>query len=293
MPPLTVVVTGATGNQGGTLARVLLEKGHRVHAYVRKPDAPAALDLKRRGAELVAGDLDHPDALERAARGADALFAVSTPYEAGVEVEIRHGIAEADAARAAGVRHLVYSSVANADRKTGIPHFESKYRVEQHIRSLGTPFTIVAPAFFMENLLSPWWLPGLREGKLALALPPSRSLQSVALRDLGRFTALVIENRDRFFGKRLDVASDERTGAEVVEILSRVTGRKIEYIQTPIEQVRASSEDTAAMLEWFDRVGYSVDIPALRRDYPEVGWLTFEQWAKLQDWNVLDAVSAR
>jgi len=113
-------------------------------------------------------------------------------------------------------------------------------------------------------------------------------LAQVALADIGAFAILVIENPSRFLGKRIDIASDDLTGEEAAEILSRVTGRKLTYFEVPIEQVRAMSEDFAIMYEWFNRVGYQMDIAALRRDYPEVKWHTFETWAKRQDWSILN-----
>src|SRR5919202_5162611 len=150
--PPTILVTGATGQQGGALARLLLERGRRVRALTRRLDSAAAIDLQRRGAELVVGDFEVRASLERAMRGADAVFLMATPFGAVIEAEVRQGQTAADVARDAGVRHLVYSSVSDADRQTGIPHFDSKYAIEQHIRGLGVPFTVIAPAYFMENL---------------------------------------------------------------------------------------------------------------------------------------------
>jgi uncharacterized protein YbjT (DUF2867 family) len=285
---LSVLVCGATGQQGGALARVLLDKGHRVRALVRRPDSPEARELERLGAELAEGNFEEPSTIEDAAKGMDAIFVVATPFEAGMEAETRHGIAAADAAKAAGVEHLVYSSVANADEDTGIPHFDSKRKVEEHIEGLGIPYTIVAPVYFMENLLSPWTLPELKEGRLPMALPSSRPLQQTALSDIAAFTALVLENRDRFGGRRVDIASDELAGEKAAEILTRVTGREIHYVELSLEQVRqAMGEDGARMFEWFDQVGYSADIEALRRENGGIGWHTFEDWAKEQDWSGL------
>ncbi len=290
---LSILVTGATGKQGGALARLLLKKGHRVRALTRKPDSPAAQELKRLGAELTTGNLEDRGSIEGVARGADALFAMTTPFEAGIEVETHQGIIVADAAKAAGVKHLVFTSVANADRNTGIPHFESKYKVEQHVKTLGIPYTIIAPVFFMENLTGPWWLPALQGGKLPMALPATRKLQQVALDDIAAFAALVLEQREQFFGKRVDLASDEISGSQAAEILSRVSGRKIEYVELPLAQLQATNEDFARMFDWFNRVGYSADIPGLRRSYPEVGWHTFEAWAKTQNWGALTQAAAR
>jgi len=285
---LSVLVTGATGQQGGALARVLLDKGHQVRAFVRRPNSPEAKELERLGTRLAEGNLEEASTIEDAAKGMDAVFIVATPFEAGMEAETRHGIAAAEAAKAAGVGHLVYSSVANADKDTGIPHFESKRKVEEHIEGLGVPYTIVAPVYFMDNLLAPWTLPQLKEGRLPMALPSSRPLQQIALSDIAAFTGVVLENREEFVGRRLDIASDELAGEEVAEVLTRVTGREIHYVELPLEQVRqAMGEDGARMFEWFDQVGYSADIEALRRDHQEVGWHTFEDWIREQDSSVL------
>jgi uncharacterized protein YbjT (DUF2867 family) len=285
---LSVLVSGATGQQGGALARVLLDKGHRVRAFVRRPDAQEAKELERLGAELAEGDFEEPSTIEQAARGMDAVYVVATPFEAGMEAETRHGIAAADAAKTAGVGHLVYSSVGGADQDTGIPHFDSKRKVEEHIEGLGLPYTIVAPVYFMDNLLVPWTIPQLKEGSLPMALPSSRPLQQIALSDIATFTGVVLENREEFEGRRVDIASDELAGEEVAQVLTRVIGRDIHYVELPLEQVRqAMGEDGARMFEWFHQVGYSADIATLRQEHPEVGWHTFEEWAKEQEWSAL------
>src|SRR5512133_1785489 len=162
--PITVAVTGATGNQGGALARALLDRGHMVRALTRKPQSNAAAKLEALGAIVCAADFDDGETVTEAARGADAFFLVATPFEEGVEAEVHQGRTAARAAKDAGVKHLVYSSVAGADKNTGIPHFDSKAEVEAFIRKLGIPFTIVAPVFFMENLLGPMFISGLRAG---------------------------------------------------------------------------------------------------------------------------------
>jgi uncharacterized protein YbjT (DUF2867 family) len=286
--PLTVLVTGATGTQGGALSRRLLERGHRVRALTRKPEAPAAQALRKLGAEPVAGNFEDRESLVRAMTGVDAVFIMSTPFEAGMEAETRQGIAAADAAKAAGVKHLVYTSVAGANQKTGIPHFDSKARVEEYLQKLGVPYTVLAPVFFQENLVSPLWLPAMKsQGVLPMALPARRKLQQISAAEIGAFAALVLERRAEFLGKRIELASNELTGEEVAQVLSRASGKEIRYVELPLAQVRAMSEDMALMFEWFDKVGYSADIAALRRDYPEVGWRSFEEWARALDWKAL------
>lgn len=287
---LTILVTGATGQQGGAVARRLLADGHNVRAFSRTDDSPAARDLRALGAEVITGSFDDRDSLERAANGADAIFAMSTPFEGGIATEVRQGRNVFLAAKAADVGHVVYSSVAGANQRTGIPHFDTKADLEHDLQDVGIPYTVVAPVSFMENLFAPWTLPGLRQGTLAVGLPASRPQQQIALVDLASFVALVVQERDRFLGRRVEVAGHELTGAELAAILSAVSGHEISYLEVPLEQVRAySGDETALMFEWLDAVGYAVDIAALRRDFPEVGWHDFDHWAREQDWSVLRA----
>ena len=167
----SVLVTGATGQQGGAVARALLSRGHRVKALTRKPDSDAARRLASAGADVVTGDLGDAASVLKAASDVDTMFLMGNSYEAGTEAETRQGIIAADAAKAAGVGHLIYSSVADADKKTGIPHFESKYLVEKHVAGLGIPYTISAPVAFMENIVAPWSIGALRQGTHAFAMP--------------------------------------------------------------------------------------------------------------------------
>lgn len=284
---LNVLVTGATGKQGGHLVRELLARGHSVRAFTRKPESPAAVALAERGVTIVTGNFEDQGSLERAARGVDTVFAMATPFGGGEKTETREGINIVRAASAVGVKHLVYSSVAGADRATGIPHFDSKFEVEKEIRRLGVPFTTVAPVFFMENFLADWLADGIAKGSIAMALPATRRLQQIALADIAKFTALVIERRESFLGKRIDIASDELTMTTAAAIISEVSGRHIEYTALPLDTTRQWNEDVARMLEWFDRVGYDADIVGLRWLYPEVDWHRFSNWAREQDWSAI------
>jgi uncharacterized protein YbjT (DUF2867 family) len=271
-----ILVTGATGQQGGSLARLLLQKKHKVYALTRNTQSSAAQDLRNKGANIVKGDLDDSDSLEHAVRDVESIFLMGTPFEDGTEGETRRGKLMADIAKENKVEHLVYSSVANADKNTGIPHFESKYKIEQHIKNLGIPYTIIGPTFFMENLLGP----GLEQGQLALPLSPSTILQQSALENIAEFSSLVLEHHKPFLGKRIDIASDEVTGEQAANILSNVLGYKIKYVPIPLEQVYQANEDMARMYEWYGRVGTSIDITNLHHEYPKVNWLTFEDWAR-------------
>jgi|RhiMetStandDraft_4_1073278.scaffolds.fasta_scaffold07475_3 uncharacterized protein YbjT (DUF2867 family) len=276
-----ILVTGATGQQGGSLARLLLRKKHKVYALTRNAQSASAQDLRNKGANIVKGDLDDSDSLEHAVKDVESVFLMGTPFEDGTEGETRRGKLMADIAKENGIEHLVYSSVANADKNTGIPHFESKYKVEQHIESLGIPYTIIGPTFFMENLLGS----GLGQGQLTLPLSSSSILQQSALQNIAEFSALVLEGHDPFLGKRIDIASDEVTGERAAEILSNELGYKIKYVPVPLERVYQANEDMARMYDWYEKVGTGINISALHQEYPEVNWLYFKDWAKLQKSN--------
>ena len=285
---LTVLVIGATGLQGGSVARELLDRGHSVRAFTRNADSSAARRIESLGADLALGDAQDQESVIRAATGVDAVYAMTSFFESGLNAEVHQGRLIADAVNAAGVDNFVYASVGNADKSTGIPHFDSKYEIEKHIKLLGIPHTIVAPVLFSENLLTPLMLPGLTQGRIALPIPPDRPVQMISVHEISSFIVLVLENPDRFLGKRIDVASDELTGTQEAEILSDVIGHDIEYIQVSMANAYEMRPDAAKMYEWFDEVGYSADIEALRRDYPETGWQTFKEWAQTQDWSILN-----
>lgn len=262
--PKIILVTGATGQQGGAVARSLLRQGHKVRALTRNPNKAAG--LAKAGAEIVKGDLTDKATCERALQGTDGVFAVSTFIEAGMDVEVQQGITLADAAKKANVKHFVYTSVGSANRNTGVPHFDTKWKVEQHISQLGLPATILRPVWFMENF-GTYFLPS-PEGVLVVPLRPDKKLQMIAVQDIGEFGAAAFLRPAEFIGQAIDLAGDEMTPPEVAAHLSRTMGRPIQFQQMPDEQVEATmGHDFAVMFRWLNEVGFSVDIPALRQRF--------------------------
>lgn len=277
MEKKTIVVAGATGQQGGAVLASLAGKGFHLKGLTRKTDSAAAKALADKGVELVRADFDDEASLRAALAGAWGAFAVQTMLERGVEGEEEQGKRFARVAREAGVQRFVYTSVGSAQHKTAIPHFESKWHVEEEVRALGfASWAVLRPVFFMENLLAPWALQG---DKLMYAMKPERRLQMVAVADIGRVGALLFEQAERYAGAEIDLAGDERTLPEAAAILSARFSRPIEFVSVPVDAVRAMSEDMAIMFEWFDRVGYSVDIAGLEKSLG-FGLTRLEGWAE-------------
>jgi uncharacterized protein YbjT (DUF2867 family) len=209
---------------------------------------------------------------------------VQNTWEAGVEGEEEQGKRIARLAKEAGVQHFVYASVGSADKDTGIPHFDNKYWVEETVRGLGFPsYVILRPVFFMENLSSPWFKPGIDDGVVAIAAQPDTRIQMVAVQDIGEYGKLAFEQHEELNRQAIDFAGDEMTPVEMAAALSEVTGREINHFQVPIEQVREFSEDFAIMLEWFDAVGYSADIQGNQDRFGIVA-SGFGDWASGVSW---------
>ena len=275
-----ILVIGATGQQGGAVARALLAKGQKVRVMTRHPEKTAS--LAQAGAEVVQGNLTNQADLQMALRGVYGVFAMSTPFEAGMEAEVRQGIMLADAAKQAGVAHYVYTSVGSAHRNTGIPHFDSKWTVEQHIRQIGLPATILRPVWFMENFTT--FAKPSAEGVLMLPMKPARKLAMVALKDIGEFGAAAFLRPKDFLGQAIDLAGDELTIPETAALLTKAMGRPIRYQEFPMDQAEAAmGHDLATMFRWFNEVGYAIDIPGLKQQF-SIPLTTFAEWIKTKDW---------
>ena len=276
-----ILVSGATGRQGGAVARELLSRGYRVRGLTRNPDSERAQQLAGLGIEMVKGDFNDMDSLNRATQGAYGVFSVQNFWEHGKQGEIRQGSNLADAAKQAGVSHFVYTSVANADKNTGIPHFDSKYEIEKYILSVQLPYTIIRPVSFMEN----WEYSRvhIENGIIYGPLSPETRHQHIAVKDIGRFAAEAFDNPAEWLGVSIDIAGDDHTQLEIAGIFSRVTGREVKYVQVPWDEYEEQQgEEMTIMEKWFENVGYSVDVEALRSKYD---WLySLEQYLVENDW---------
>jgi uncharacterized protein YbjT (DUF2867 family) len=265
-----IAVLGATGQQGGSVVDALLAQGQAVRALVRDPGSSRARALEERGLEVVAADQEDGEALRPALTGVGALFLMTTFEGAdSTEGEVRRGLNVAEAAARVGVPHVVYSSVGGAERATGIPHFESKRRVEQRLSEL-VPATFVRPTFFMENLAGQLADGGTGELVLRLPLAGDVPLQMVAVRDIGAAAARVLVDPAVVDGDAVELAGDELTMAQVADRVATVLGRETRYEGLPLS-VLGEDADLRAMFEWFTSVpAYQADFDATRHLVPDV-----------------------
>jgi uncharacterized protein YbjT (DUF2867 family) len=278
-----IAVTGATGQQGGVVARRLLAEGWKVRALTRDVNKPAALELESLGAEIVAGDLDNRAELDAAFKEVHGVFSVQNFWlpNVGFEGEIKQGKAAADAAKGAGVQHLVYSSVGSAHRGMGQKHFESKWIIEQHIHTLDVPYTILRPVAFMDN--HNWSRAHILSGTFSSSgIRPDKATQMIAVEDIGVFAALAFANPREYLGKTLELAGDELTEPQVAEIFTKVSGRPVTLTPSTGGWGNASEEEMKAAYEFFNGKGYDADIAALRKLHP--GLLNFEEYLRKNGW---------
>jgi uncharacterized protein YbjT (DUF2867 family) len=267
---MTTLVIGATGQQGGAVVDALLGRGVSVRAAVRDPAKPAARALAERGVELAVGDLDSVESARPLFDGVDAAFAMTTfTGPGGIDGEVEQGRVLADAA--AAVPFLVYSSVGGVERNSGVPHFESKARIEEFLAS-HPAVAFVRPTFFMENLLGRIRRTG-DELSLALPLPDGVPLQMVAVRTIGEVAAALLVDRTP---TAVEIAGDELTGSQLA---AQIGGS---YTELPLS-VLGDDEDMTAMWSWFTR------LPAYQADFARTHTLapdaeTFAQWLSRQEY---------
>ncbi|MFF9331113.1 NmrA/HSCARG family protein [Streptomyces albogriseolus] len=276
-----ILVLAASGGQGRAVTDALLGRGARVRALVRDPGRQEARKLAETGVEVVAGSLSDADSLASAMSGVAAVFAYTTPFEAGLEAEVGQGRAIISAATRRRVPHLVFSSVAGANQDSGVPHFESKARIEAELMSGDVPHTILGPTYFFDNALG--GADRVLGGHLDLPLPAERPLQQLGRSDLGAFAARVLLEPTSYVGQRIELAGDAPTPLEMADALGAALGREVRHERVPLDAV--TNPDMHAMWAFLNGPGYRVDIPGLHGAHPDVQWTRYSDWAE-QVWSV-------
>jgi len=280
----TIAVFAATGSQGGAVTDALLASGAQVRALLRNTSSESAKALADRGVDLVRVDVDDSQTLTDALRGVDAFWFMTTPpggmQNPDTAGETKQGVALADAAAAAAVPHVVFSSVGGAERSSGVPHFDSKYLVEKHLATLGLHLTIVRPVFFIENFH--WLLPVIEDGTLVMRLPipDGITLQMIAVRDVGIIAAAALLSPGSV-PETIEIAGDELTGSEIAAVYGEKVGVPARFDPLPLS-VLDGQDDVQTMFRWFaESPAYQADLRQVRRIHPDT-W-TLRTWLDVND----------
>ncbi len=268
---MTFLVLGATGQQGGAVARALLLRGHPVRALTRKEESPAARALAELGATVVAGDLDRPGSLGPAFAGVHGVFSVQDYYAPGVGLagEIRQGRAVISAAQTAGVRHIVQSTMGDGLQPGGPAHFLSKAVLERDVRASGLRWTLLGTVWFMDNLLNPAMTPHLTFPVLSGSLKPGTRFQMLAVKDLGWMAAEALTDSAAWAGRKINLAGDTMTVDQMKAAYHEVTGRRSKSWSLPAALFRRLAPEFAAQLRWHNDVGFAFSESDLRAINPQ------------------------
>jgi uncharacterized protein YbjT (DUF2867 family) len=276
MSPYAVI--GATGQQGGAVVDALLALGEPVRALVRDLTSPTSRALAERGVALVRANQDDPESLVDALRDARGLFLMTTFSDAdgGTEGESRRGRIVAEAAASAGVPHVVYSSVGGAERDSGVPHFESKRRVEEALTDV-VPSVFVRPTFFMENLGRALAPDDSEEFVFRLPMPGDVPIQMIAVADIGKVSAALLRDPALVSTGSIEIAGDVVTGDSAATLIGERLGKPGRFEPLPLSALGGDA-DRRAMFEWFvNTPAYAADFDGTRRIDPGVldlaGWL--------------------
>lgn len=274
-----VAVTGATGRQGGAVARSLLDAGWHVRALTRNPNSARAQALSALGAEVVQADMEDRQSLQRAFQGAHGVFSVQNPMISGLEAEVRQGKNVADAAKEAGVQHLVYGS-AGIGKSTGIGSWDSKLQVEAHIKALDIPLTILRPTAFMELMTDKDFYPPVSTWHLMPRfMGETRPLVWMSADDLGVIAARAFASPEQYIGRDIKLASDVKSIEECRAIYQDVTGKKPRRFPMPVWMFkRFVGTDLIDMWTWLRTGELELDTAPTRAIYPDA--LTIEAWLR-------------
>jgi len=277
----TIFVTGATGNQGGAVAESLLKNGFKLKALTRNPASVRAQNLINRNVEVVKGDLSELNTFQNHLKDVDGIFSVQS-FENGADMEIRQGINLADMAKEYGVDHFLYSSVAGADLNTGIPHFDSKLKIENHIRQIGLPYTVIRPTSLFENFLLPQVKSRIVKGKLTSPINRDKIQQFISAVDIGEISADIFLNKDKYLGKTIILGAEEMNMQQVANIFSEVLEIEIKYQKLPMPIVRfVMGKDLYKMFKWINENDAVLmkDLVTFKKENPNL--LSLKQWIKL------------
>jgi uncharacterized protein YbjT (DUF2867 family) len=267
-----IVVTGATGLQGGAVTRHLLQDGWRVRALTRDAVSKSAQTLVALGAEVVQGNMDDPASLRPIVAGAYGVYSVQNPFIGGPEAEVRQGKHVAEVAKDSGVQHLVYGSAGTGRQGTGVPSWETKLRVESHMKALALPLTILRPMAFMELMTHKKFFPAMAVWRVMPKLMgESRPLGWLCVDDLAAIAARAFAEPQRFIGKELTLASDVQSLSECRALYREVMGTRPPQVPIPswlFERFGFVGRDLTTMWRWLRTGAIDLDTAPTRTILP-------------------------
>ncbi len=275
-----IFVTGATGKQGSAAVESLINNGFTVKALTRNAGSAAAQKLKTLGAQIVTGNLDDTASYGNELKAVHGIFCVLT-FENGIDREIKQGIALADLAKEYGINHFLYSSVIGSDANTGIPHWDSKFIIEKHIKQIGLAFTIIRPSILLENFLIPQVKSRLLKGTLSSPVNKNVLQQFIACKDVGEISAAVFLDPLKYIGKTFNIAAEEMDMQQMAETFSAVTGKPVKFQKLPMIITRlVMGKNLFKMFKWINENDslFVKDLPAFRTEYPNL--TTTKEWIK-------------
>jgi len=273
----TIFITGITGNQGGAVANHLLKQNHSIIGLTRNANSEKAKQWNAKGVTIVEGSLDEPEAFKTQLENADAIYFMQALQ--GKENEIKQGKQFIDAIKPQSKTHLVYASVLGADLNTGVPHFDSKFELENYIKSKSLSHTILRPASFYENHLFPQVANGIKKGKYVSPLNKTCRQQMIGIDDIGKIAAKVISNRETYTNKTMSIATDEWQIGEIPQAFSEVINRPVKYKKLPGFITRlAMGKDLSKMFKYMNKHDFSVveNVEAVKNEFDIKG--NFKSW---------------
>jgi uncharacterized protein YbjT (DUF2867 family) len=270
-----VVVVGATGKQGQSTIKALLNKGYHIRALVRNPTKAKHL-LHESSVEIFEGDLRRKETLKNLCNNAYGLFFV-LPFS---KESVSFGKRILDVAKESNLEHIIYSSVGGADRYSKVDHFRYKKEIETYLQTLGKPYTILRPAGYMDEFAHPKSIKVIT-GLLKLYLPQSKKFQLISLQDIGKFAEISFSNPDKYRGKAIEIAGDELTLHEVFEKIEKVKHIKLSPLKIPGVIKLILPRTMKQMFTFYAEDGWNADLAPLREEHPEL--LSFEDWLNTTD----------
>ncbi|GAA5975591.1 hypothetical protein JCM11641_003542 [Rhodosporidiobolus odoratus] len=273
-----VLVVGATGKQGGSVIRALqrLPNPPKLRALSRNPSSPAAVKLTQQGVEVVKGSLCDPPSLRAALQGCASAFLFTAHPGKNDPTEDAQGKAFVDAAKETSLPFLVFTSVSDATPTCGVPHFETKAKIEEAIVASGIPHTILALTAFYENLpRQSGFVTFMALGLFDAALQ-GRKLQMIAVDDIGYFAAQALSNPSAYAGRHIQLAGDELSMEQVRQTYSQVQRTSVWKSRMPAFVINLLPHDFSVMMKKFGKEGYTARIGELRGEYG--GLKTFKMW---------------